>query len=155
MKRGENIALLIGIICNAISFLWSILSFVVHLFSMISGDELRYFFFGDVFPVIIMLSLMLFPVLLFVRNLKNKTGKTLPIISIIINCVILFSKIFSLVIPTIPQYIIYSELGLIDTYFTVIIGFLADGGLLFIVGYLSLIIGSVLSLPKRKTSDDK
>ena len=65
------------------------------------------------------------------------------------------SKIFSLVIPTIPQYIIYSELGLIDTYFTVIIGFLANGGLLFIVGYLSLIIGSVLSLPKRKTSDGK
>ena len=45
---------------------------------------------------------------------------------------------------------IYSKLGIIDTYFTVILHFLENGGLLFVFGYEALIIGSVLSFPKHK-----
>ena len=97
-----------------------------------------------------MLLLMLAPVLLFIRNLKNKTGKALPIISVIINCIILSLRLFSLFTPAIPQYIIYNKLGLIDTYFVIFISFLSEGGFLFIFGCLSLIIGSVLSLKKAE-----
>lgn len=129
---------------------WSILNFVVHLFNNLSGNVFKYLFVSDVSPVIIMLLLMIFPVLLFVRNLKNKAGKALPIISIVINSAILFCVLFFSVTPAIPPYLIYSDLGLVDTYFSVIISFLANGGFLFIIGYLSLIIGSVLSMPKKE-----
>ncbi|MGN0493338.1 MAG: hypothetical protein ACI4F7_06795, partial [Acutalibacteraceae bacterium] len=88
----------------------------------------------------------LFPVLLLIRNLKNKIGKILPIVSII-NCVILFCIIST---PAVPQYIIYSKLGLVNIYLTVIMGFLKNGGFLFIIGNLSLITGSILSLPKKE-----
>ncbi len=149
MKKGKNIALLIGIVCNSAVILWSMLKFVVTLFNTVSGNELKYCFFSYVFPVVIMLSLMIFPVLLLIRNLKNKAGKILPIVSIIINCAILLLLLFNSVTPAIPKYLIYSELTFIDTYFSIILSFLSNGGFLFIIGYLSLITGSVLSLSKR------
>lgn len=150
MRKAKNIILLIGIICNSIILLWAVFTGVISLFHTSSGDSLRYIFFNVILPAIIMLLLMLAPVLLFIRNLKNKTGKALPIISVIINCIILSLRLFSLFTPAIPQYIIYNKLGLIDTYFVIFISFLSEGGFLFIFGCLSLIIGSVLSLKKAE-----
>ena len=84
------------------------------------------------------------------KNLKNKTGTLLPIISIIINSTVLLWVLFLSFTPAIPQYLIYSKLGLIDTYFTVIMRFLESGGLLLVIGHVALIVGSFLSLPKKK-----
>ncbi len=156
MKKSKNVFLLIGIIFVSIILFWSILKFVVHLFHNVSRDGMFFLVFNDFLPAIIMLFLMAVPVLLFIRNLKNKKGIILPIISIITNCLGFLWVLFCSMTPAIPQYLIYSKLGLIDTYLTAITSFLANGGWLLIVGYLSLTIGSFLSLfQKEKTEDNR
>ena len=102
--------------------------------------------------------LLIIPVSLLAKNLKTKARTLLPIISIIINSTVLLWVLFLSFTPAIPQYIIYSKLGLIDTYFTVIMRFLESGGLLLVIGHVALIVGSFLSLPKKKkqnTINDK
>ncbi len=158
MKKGENITLLIGIICNFTIAVWQLMQFIYHSLTVLTEKNIKYFLNGDILPVAIIFLLMIFPVVLLVQNLKNKTGKLIPIISIIINSTVLLWILFLSFTPAIPQYLIYSKLRLIDTYFIVILRFLENGGLLFVVGYAALIIGSFLSFPKnkkQKTIDDE
>ncbi len=157
MKRGKNITLLVGIACVSTVVVWQVIKTIFHYFSILNEDGFKYFISWDVLPIAIIFLLMIFPIVLLIRNLKNKTGKALPIISIIINGAVLLWVLFLSFTPTIPQYLIYSKLGIIDTYFSVVLRFFENGGLLFIVGYAALSIGSFLSFPKNKkqnTIDD-
>ena len=157
MKKGKNITLLVGIACVSATIIWQVIKSIFHYFSILNEDGLKYFIAWDVSPIVIMLLLLIIPVSLLARNLKNKTGTLLPIISIIINSAVLLWVLFLSFTPAIPQYLIYSKWGLIDTYFTVIMGFLESGGLLFIIGYAAIIIGSFLSFSKNQkqnTIDD-
>lgn len=150
MKKGKNITLLVGIACVSAVVIWQVIKTIFHYFSILNEDGFKYFIAWDISPIVIMFLLLIIPVSLLARNLKNKTGTLLPIISIIINSTVLLWVLFLSFTPAIPQYIIYSKLGLIDTYFTVIMGFLESGGLLLVIGHVALIVGSFLSLPKKK-----
>ncbi|MBQ8551101.1 MAG: hypothetical protein IJ426_07175 [Clostridia bacterium] len=158
MKKGKNITLLVGIACVSAVVIWQVIKTIFHYFSFLNEDGFKYFIAGDISPIVIMFLLLIIPVSLLARNLKNKTGTLLPIISIIINSKVLLWVLFLSFTPAIPQYLIYSKLGLIDTYFTVIMRFLESGGLLLVIGHVALIVGSFLSLPKKKkqnTINDK
>ena len=158
MKKGKNITLLIGIICNFTIAVWQLMQFIYHSLTVMTEKNIKYFLNGDILPIAIIFLLMIFPVVLLVHNLKSKTGKVLPIVSIIVNCVVLLWILLFSFTPDIPQYLIISKLGIIDTYLVLIVNFLKSGGLLFIIGYALLIIGSFLSLPKKKkqkASDDE
>ncbi len=149
MKKSKNIVLLVGIFCMAAVFLWSMIRFFSGLSGALDGNGVTFLLFNNLYPALCLLLLMVLPILLLVRNLKDKGGKVLSILSIAVNSLLLVFGLFSLVTPAIPQYIVFSKLGLIDTYFTIVFGYLASGGLL-LVGYLLTIVGSVLSLPKKE-----
>ena len=154
MKKGKNITLIIGIICIFTIAVWQLMQFVYHSFTVLTEKNIKYFLIGDISPIAIILLLMIFPVVLLVQNLKNKTGKVLPIVSIIVNCIALLWVLFFSFTPAIPQYLILSKLGIIDVF---IVNFLKSGSLLFVIGYAALIIGSFLSFPKNQkqnTIDD-
>ncbi len=158
MKKGKNITLLIGIICNFTIAVWQLMQFIYHRLTVLTEKNIKYFLNGDILPIAIIFLLMIFPVVLLVQNLKNKTKKVLPIVSIIVNCVVLLWVLFFSFTPAIPQYLIISKWGVIDTYLVLIVNFLKSGGLLFVIGYAVLIIGSFLSFPKnkkQKTIDDE
>ncbi len=150
MKKGKNITLLVGIACVSAVVIWQVIKTIFHYFSILNEDGFKYFIAWDISPIVIMFLLLIIPVSLLAKNLKNKTRTLLPIISIIINSTVLLWVLFLLFTPAIPQYLIYSKLGLIDTYFTVIMRFLESGGLLLLIGHVALIVGSFLSLPKKK-----
>lgn len=150
MKKGKNITLLVGIACVSAGVIWQVIKTIFHYFSILNEDGFKYFIAWGISPIVIMFLLLIIPVSLLAKNLKNKTGTLLPIISIIINSTVLLWVLFLSFTPAIPQYLIYSKLGLIDTYFTVIMRFLESGGLLLVIGHVALIVGSFLSLPKKK-----
>ena len=150
MKKGKNITLLVGIAFVSAVVIWQVIKTIFHYFSILNEDGFKYFIAWDISPIVIMFLLFIIPVSLLAKNLKNKTRTLLPIISIIINSTVLLWVLFLSFTPAIPQYIIYSKLGLIDTYFTVIMRFLESDGLLLVIGHVALIVGSFLSLPKKK-----
>ena len=150
MKKAKNIVLLIGIICNLLYILLQIFKFVYHCITILPPINLKYFIIGDFVPILITIAILILPVILLIRNLKNKTGKVLPIISAMMCGVVGLSILFSLLTPAIPQYLIYSKLGLIDTYLTIILNFITNGGILVLAGFVLLIVGSVMSIFKPK-----
>ena len=158
MKKGKNITLLIGVACVFVVAVWQVIEFVFNNLPIIKEDSFKSYIVLDISPIVIVFLLLVIPVVLLVQNLENKTGKVLPIVSIIVNCVALFGVLFLSFTPTIPEYLIYNKLEMKDLYFTVILRFLENGGLLFVIGYAALIIGSFLSFPKnnpQKTIDDE
>jgi len=150
MKKAKNLSLLIGVACILTVVVWRLVKAVFHYFSVLNENGFNYFIAGDALPLAIVVLSLITPTVLLVRNPKNKTGRVLPIISIIINGAVLLVLLPLSLTSTIPQYLIYSKLGLINTYFTVIMSYFEGGGILFLIGYLALIIGSFLSLPKKK-----
>ena len=149
MKKAKNIVLLIGIICNLLYILLRLAGFVYQCFTILPQwgiDNLKYSIYNYFYPSLITIALMV----LLIRNRKNKTGKVLPIISAMMCGVGSLSILFSLLTPAIPQYLIYSKLGLIDTYLTIILSFITNGGILVFAGFILLIVGSVMSIFKPK-----
>ncbi|MBO5210971.1 MAG: hypothetical protein J6B80_03475 [Clostridia bacterium] len=154
MKKAKNIILLSGIICNVICILWNCLSFFIERISVIeqlsSEQILQHLINGLVLPNALILILMILPVVLFVLNLKNKSGKVLPIVSFVFcGLIALYSSFFS-VTPAIPKYLLLSELALIDTYWSVLIYWVTSGGILLFAGFTLLTVGSMMSLIKSK-----
>ncbi len=153
MKKAKNIVLLIGIILNLVYILSNILKFVYHCVTVvpqIGMNGLRYGINSYILSNIVIVFVMALPTILLFLNLKNKAGKVLPIISAAMCGGVSLSILFSLVTPAIPQYLIYSKLGLIDIYFTIILSFITSGGILLLTGFALLTVGSIMSLIKSK-----
>ena len=150
MKKAKNIVLLIGIICNLLYILLQIFNFVYHCITSLPPINLKYFIIGDFVPILITIAILILPAILLIRNLKNKTGKVLPIISSVTVGFMGLLMLFSWMIPTIPQYLIYSKLGLIDTYFIILLNHFTSGGILVFAGFILLTVGSVMSIFKPK-----
>ena len=79
-----------------------------------------------------------------------KKSKTLSIIVISISGLMLVVSIFTLVTPAIPQYLIYSKLGLLDNYLTHLLSYLSSGGLFGLIGTISCLVGGIISLIKKQ-----
>ena len=155
MKKTKNVVLLIGIICNLIYILWQIVRFGVESFSHMGlfadgSNVLRYLINGLLLPNLLIMVLMILPMILLIENLKNKSGKIVPIVSAVICGPISLLMLFGLVTPTIPQYLIYSKFALVDTYFVTILNFFTSGGILAFIGFGLLTVGSIMALIKSK-----
>ena len=149
MKKAKNILLLAGIISCAVYFLWSIIYFLTEIFSS-QEENWKRFVRADVLnPALFWLLWLVIPVLLLVFNLTGKDGKTMPILSMSVCAIILVVWLFTALTPAIPQYLVFSKVGLLDTYFVHILKFMGEGGWLLFDGYVCVLIGSILSLPKR------
>ena len=149
MKKAKNILLLAGMISCAIYFLWSLVRVLIDLSFAQDDNGVRFVLANQVYPALFWLLFLIFPVLLLVRNLKEKDRKTMPILSITVCAIIIVVWLFTALTPAIPQYLVFSKIGLVDTYFIHILKFMGEGGWLLFAGYVGVFIGSILSLPKQ------
>ena len=145
MKRGKNILLLIGIVCTGIVLLLNIGRFFISALNGVSD-----FYLALIGINVLLYALwMLFPSILLLRNLRNKRSIMIATISIIVSVAYLLKDISAL-ISLLPNYLLLSKLGLIDTYLTVILSYIKNSGLVVSLGQILIIIGSVLSLRKKE-----
>ena len=155
MKKAKNILLLAGTMSCAIYFVWSLVRVVIDLSFAQDDNGVRFVLANQVYPALFWTLLLIFPVLLLVRNLNGKGGKVMPILSMAVYAVILVVWLFTALTPAIPQYLVYSKLGLLDTYFIHIVKFMGEGGWLLLGGNLCVFVGSILSLPKRNKKEEE
>lgn len=148
MKKGKNIILLIGLVCLALQLCLHIYKFYLYLYQNVPGNILILLTFNVIFSLIA----ILIPLILFVRNLKNRRSKLISIVSIILNCSGLCMFLLS-IMANLPRYIIYRELGFdlsTENFRFLINTILTDFPTFAVIGHVFLIIGSILSLPKKK-----
>lgn len=152
MKKAKNITLLTGIICGVISAIWTILNLSVAVYYNFRAhpfSEWSKHYFNEVIPPLFVLLLNILPVVLLVRNLKGKQGIVLPILSIAVNAAVLLLGLHFEIINSLVDYRIYIYLGYIDSWTELIWPFIKNGGVLFVVGYTLMIVGSSMSFPRR------
>ena len=144
MKKCCNIVLLMANMCFGTTFLWSVIRFFMHIAGATEGDSIvAYYFNNQLLPALSMLLLMALPVWLLVRNLKNKSGKALTILTIVLHAVFLVIS----VLPAMPhRYLLWSALGLMDTTLGLVLMVLCSESALLLAGYALSVTGSVLSL---------
>ena len=155
MKKSNNILLLAGIISCAVYFVWAIGFSLIEMFGSQEESWTMFVRTNMFIPALIWLVFLVFPALLLVRNLKGKGGKVMPILSMTVCTVILAVWLFTALTPAIPQYLVFSKLGLLDTYFVHVLKFMGDGGWLLLGGNVCVLIGSILSLPKRNKKEEE
>ena len=97
--------------------------------------------------VIKMIFAFLF-VFMSIRILKNIKSKCLiPLLCSSIVCLIINLISFSL--PAIPKYLIYSKLGIIDTYLVYFANYLTNGTILNVASYIIIIVALILIFTQR------
>lgn len=143
MKNAKNMTLFIGVICNLVVVVWTVIRLFVGAFINASGAEEIKLYASDVLFCLPIVLAIIVSVVVLMRNLKNKTQRGFPVVSIIMNAAALLLVLLS-VISVLPQYAIYAHLGHINT---IILGILKR--LLLATGCVLSMIGSGLSLPKR------
>ena len=156
MKKAKNITLLTGIICSVLLVIWTILGVsvaVYYNFRAHAFSEWSKHYFNEVIPPLFVLLLNILPVVLLVRNLKGKQGIVLPILSIVVNAAVLLFGLHFEIINSLVDYKIYIYLGYIDSWTDFIWPFIRNGGVLFVVGYTLMIVGSSMSFPRRKNKN--
>jgi len=88
------------------------------------------------------------------RNCTRKKTLRLSIVSVVI---MLFHVAFAVidVLPAIPNYLLFSRLGWIDTHMPLMLPFLTGGAWFMFIGALLIFIGSIIQLFKtRKLVDE-
>lgn len=149
MKTCKNILLISGITSVMFYIVLSVVQFITYLFTPHSSSTVVIY--SEIIPTIITLILLILPTFLLIRSLKNKTGKALPFICIIIEGFFLLLILFNKALTPINFYMFYSKLGLVDTYIPHIISYWTSGAVFLIVGLALIILGSILSSFKRRT----
>ena len=156
MKKVNNIILLIGIIFLSIFIVIKILDIAFSSTGEFFDEYIRYnIIYNKIIPTVIVLLTEFLAIFLFVRNLKKKSGNLIPIICMLIYGFIGLWMLFGLLTPSIPQYIVYSKLGLVDTYFLGVMTVISGGKVFTKLGYLLLLVGSVMSLNGKKNNNAK
>ncbi len=147
MKKTKNILLLVGIIPIIIYLSTSAYGLLVNGIQLFSDYHLTLMLSNILFAILV----LVLPLILLVRNLKGKSGNAVAIICIIASAAYIVRSL-SLVFRSLPNYIVLSELGLIENYLTVILSYIKNGGLITILGQVAVIIGSAISIGKEKTA---
>ena len=83
------------------------------------------------------------------RILKNVKSKYLiPLLCCSIVFLIINLTSFSL--PAIPKYLIYSKLGIIETYLVYFVNYLTNGTIFSMVAYIIILVASIKILREKK-----
>ncbi len=148
MRKAKNIILLSGIILILLFVQLKLLVFVKDIISFYPVTNWGYLISGDLSPLLIVSAILILPIILLVRNLKNKTGRVLPIISLTtVGLMGLFMLLCNASV-SIPNYLIYTKLSLINTYYAVLLNFFRTGGFLMLLGLIAIVVASAMSIVK-------
>ncbi len=149
MKKAKNIILLIGVVVIVLSSAFLTYNFF-SLLDFTSMDA-EYNFYSYQLPMTIISAFLVLPILLFVRNLMGKTGKVLPIISVVVNSIFLVTTLCLSVMVKMPSFLIGSKLSLVETFTGSVISYFVGSEVLLIIAFALIVVGSVLSLPKKRS----
>ena len=104
---------------------------------------------AHVIPIIIKLIIAFIIVFMITRILKNIKSKCLiPLLYCSIVFFIINLTSFSL--SAIPKYLIYSTLGIIDTYLVYFVNYLTNGTIFIMVAYIIILVASIKILREKK-----
>ena len=151
MKKAKNILLLVGIclyiINAALGFLYTLPN-ISHNNEVISSYTITSALFC-VFGILLFIAL---PAILLCLNLKNKYKK---VFSIIVATLSALASVYILIGPyilAVPQYLILSKIGLIDTWWGVfLLKLLPSSGLfssISLISSITITVGAIFSLKK-------
>ncbi|MBR5472698.1 MAG: hypothetical protein IKU82_01780 [Clostridia bacterium] len=147
MKKIKNILLLSGICLYAINVLLELLVFLPNISSF--AKSIIPYVITSIFICALKIAIVVvLPTILLCLNLKDKFSKIFTIIVIILSAI---SNVFLLVDPylsAIPQYLIFSKLGLVDTWF---IYLLSGSGILCLISSILITVGAILSIKKKNS----
>lgn len=144
MKKAKNILLAIGIILYIVDIF---LNLIVSTPWNANSKFLLYSIFVSCASTAVFCIL---PVLLLILNLKNKYNKVFVITVAILSILIAVYHLIDPYLTAIPEYLIFSKLGLIDTIWVYVF---TRGGILRLIGSIMITIGAILSL--KKDNDKK
>ncbi len=153
MREKKNKTLLIGLICQGAVIVWLVVTAVLRLLAAQStGSSVLM----EVIAAAVLLLSLVPSIVLLARNLKQKTtGELLPVLSIAASGLVLALVLYALVSTTLPQYLLLNQLSLVKIYVEIMLDFFLNGGLLFIVGSLFLVLGGFFSLPPKAKKAEK
>ncbi len=133
MLKNVKSKCLIPLICCSTLFL------IIILTSLWTG----------IISIAIKTILALIFVFMITRILKNIKSKCL-IPSLCCSIIFLIINIFSFSIPAIPKYLIYSKLGIIETYLVCFVNYLTNGTIFSMVAYIIILVASIKNLRVKK-----
>lgn len=142
MKKRKNILLLIGI-C------FYVLSMLLEILIKITKDLSPYQINVILLYVLVTLLHIALPTILLILNLKNKFNKVFTIIVATLSALLSVYLLIDPYLRAIPEYLILSKLGLIDTIWVYI---LPRSGILSLISSLMITVGSVLSIEKKNNN---
>ena len=93
-------------------------------------------------------------VFMSIRILKNIKSKCL-IPLLYCSIVFLIINLTSFSLPAIPKYLIYSKLGIIDTYLVYFVNNLTNGTILSVASYIIIIVALIRTLKQKKKGAEK
>lgn len=156
MREKKNKTLLIGLICQGAVIVWLVVTAVLRLLAAQSTGETGVSVLMEVIAAAVLLLSLVPSIGLLARNLKQKsTGELLPVLSIAASGLVLALVLYALVSTTLPQYLLLNQLSLVKIYVEIMLDFFLNGGLLFIVGSLFLVLGGFFSLPPKAKKAEK
>lgn len=157
MKQATKILYIIGLCIFCLGGIFGVLKLLYELFvdlpnaSLIGVTE-EYISTLLVTTIISIVFKMIFAfifVFMSIRLLKNIKSKCLiPLLCCSIVFLIINLTSFSL--PAIPKYLIYSKLGIIDTYLVYFVNYLTNGTILNVVSYIITIVASIQTLRQKR-----
>ncbi len=146
MKKAKNILLLAGICAYVFNGIFKFLRTAPNIKDGLSS----YVITGAMITTLSVLLFVTLPVILLVLNLKNKYSKVFTVIVVTLSAL---SSAYLLIDPylrAIPEYLILSKLGLIDT---ILVYFLPSSGILSLTSSIVITVGAILSIKKQKSGD--
>ena len=102
-----------------------------------------------IISIVIKMIIAFIIVFMITRILKNVKSKCLiPLLC----CSTLFSiiNLSSFSLPAIPKYLIYSKLGIIETYLVYFVNYLTNGTIFSMVAYIIILVASIKILREKK-----
>ena len=104
---------------------------------------------AHIIPIIIKLIIAFIIVFMITRILKNVKSKCLiPLFCCSI--IFLIINLTSFFLPAIPKYLIYSKLGIIETYLVYFVNYLTNGTIFSMVAYIIILVASIQILRRKK-----
>ncbi len=156
MKQATKNLYIIGLSLFCIGETIGILKLIYELFINLPNGSLigvtKEYILTSLWTTIISIVIKMIFAFLFVfmsiRILKNIKSKCLiPLLCCSI--VFLIINIFSYSIPAIPQYLIYSKWGLIDTIWVYFVNCLTNGAILSVASYIIIIVALIIIFTQR------
>ena len=163
--KAVKILTIVGLCFYGFGLLSNIFNSFFDIFSLMpqstDSENLSRYFLNTILltSVSVLIKLIIGALLGFftLKFLKNPLRKNAIGLAVVSCAVMLWNIIFTALsfTPAIPQYLILSQMGLIDTYITYLLPILKNGTPLMFIGSLIVFIGSISGIFKKRKNNDE